>query len=134
VKYIRENFEPSDRLAVLVLSKRTNSVTQRITAAEAIMEPDLQSWLRYRNERDRCEICISMHTLHSEPLGRTKHEVASIRHLYLDFDANGTACVERLLKRENVPRPNYLINTSSGKWQAIWKCESSESRGVRPKL
>jgi hypothetical protein len=120
VAYIRQNFEPADRLAVVVLNKRTNSVAQRIAAAQQITEPDFQSWLRYRNNRDRCEIFISMNALHPNALGRTKQDVAAIRHVYLDFDVNGTAALERLLKREDVPKPNYLIvhptnGRSSGK-------------------
>jgi len=123
VTYIRENFEPADRLAVVVLNKRTNSVTQRIAAAETIMEPDFQAWLRCRNDRDRCEIYISMNALHPNAQGRTKHDVAAIRHIYLDFDEGGTAAVERLLKRDDVPKPNYLISSSPDKWQVVWKVE-----------
>jgi hypothetical protein len=121
VKYIRGNFDPADRLAVLVLNKRTNSVTQRIAAAKKIMESDFQSWLRYQNDRARSEIYISMNALHPNAPGRMKQDVATIRHIYLDFDVEGTATVERLLKRPDLPKPNYLINTSSDKWQVVWK-------------
>jgi hypothetical protein len=123
VTYIRENFEPADRLAVVLLNKRTNSVIQRIATAETMAELDFQSWLRYRNTRDRCEVYISMNALHSNAQGRTKHDVATIRHVYLDFDVNGTAAVEELLKREDLPKPNYLINTSPDKWQVTWRVE-----------
>jgi hypothetical protein len=123
VAYIRDNFKPADRLALVVLNKRTTSVTQRIAATEKIMEPDFQSWLRYRNDRDRCEIYISMNALHPNAQGRTKQDVARIRHIYLDFDADGTAAVERLLKRQDTPKPNYLINSSPDKWQVVWKVE-----------
>jgi hypothetical protein len=49
--------------------------------------------------------------------------VAVIRHVYLDVDENGTAAVEALLKREDVPKPNYLINSSPDKWQVVWKVD-----------
>ncbi|PWT96954.1 MAG: hypothetical protein C5B51_32350 [Terriglobia bacterium] len=119
--YVRENFEPADRLAVVVLNKRTNSVIQRIATAEAIAEPAFQAWLHHRNEHDRSEIYISMNALHANATGRTKRDIAAIRHIYLDFDTDGTAAVERLLKRGDTPKPNYLINTSPDKWQVIWK-------------
>lgn len=54
---------------------------------------------------------------------RTKESIAAIRHIYLDFDENGTAAVQDLLKREDIPEPNYLLNTSPGKWQVTWKVE-----------
>ena len=123
VTYIRGNFEPSDCLAVVVLNKGTNAVTQRIGTAQTIMEPDFQSWLSDRNERDHSEIYISMNALHPHAKGRTKHDIAAIRHIYLDFDVDGTAAVERLVKRRDLPTPNYLINTSADKWQVVWKVD-----------
>jgi hypothetical protein len=42
--------------------------------------------------------------------GRTKADVAVIRHVYLDFDERGTEYVENLLKRSDLPQPNYFLN------------------------
>ena len=122
--FIRENFEPSDRLAVVALNKRTHSVTQRVAPAEAIVGADFQSWLFSKNERDRCEIYISMNALRPDARGRTKEEVEAIRHVYLDFDVDGTAAIERLLTRTDVPKPNYVVSSSPDKWQVIWKVAS----------
>jgi hypothetical protein len=119
-KYIRENFEPSDRLAVVLLNKRSGSVMQRVARAEKIASTDFQAWLRYQNAQ-RCEIYLSMNSLREDARGRTKAEVAVIRHIYLDFDDNGTQAVEALLKREDLPKPNYLVNSSPDKWQVVWK-------------
>ena len=49
VTFIRDNFEPTDRFAIVVLNKRTNSVIQRIATAKTITEPDFQNWLRNQN-------------------------------------------------------------------------------------
>ena len=121
--FIRENFELTDRLAVVALNKRTNSVTQRIASAEAILESDFQAWLIPRNELDRCEIYISMNALSATAQGRTKQDIAAIRHVFLDFDVDGTAAVERLLKRKDLPKPNYVVSSSPEKWQVMWKVE-----------
>jgi hypothetical protein len=48
-----------------------------------------------------------MNTLKEGAGRRTKEDVDRIRHVYLDFDDNGTAAVEALLKREDMPEPNY---------------------------
>jgi len=121
-RYIRENFEPTDRLAIVLLNKRSGSVTQRLASAEKIAAADFQAWLRYHNAR-RSEIYISMNALNDGARGRTKADVAIIRHVYLDFDENGTAAVEALVKREDLPKPNYLVNSSPDKWQVVWKVE-----------
>jgi len=120
--FIEQNFAPTDRLAVVLLQKRAGSVIQRIASAGKIAEPDFQAWLRRQNAQ-RYEVYISMNALKQGATGRTKADVAAIRHLYLDLDENGTAAVEALLKREDLPKPNYLVNSSPGKWQVLWKVE-----------
>jgi hypothetical protein len=119
-KYIRDNFEPGDRLAIVLLNKRTGAVMQRVAGAEKIASPDFQAWLRFQNSQ-RCEVYVSMNALREAARGRTKADIAVIRHVYLDFDENGTEAVEVLLKREGLPKPNYLINSSPDKWQVVWK-------------
>jgi hypothetical protein len=119
-RFIEENFEPSDRLAVVLLNKRTGSVTQRIASAERIAAPEFQAWLRHRNAQKE-EIYISMNTLREDARSRTKSDIQAIRHLYLDFDENGTEAVDRLIRRQDMPLPNYQISSSPGKWQVVWK-------------
>ena len=121
-EYIEENFEPSDRLAIVLLNKRTGTVTQRIASAERIAAPDFQACLRYRNAQ-RDEIYISMNTFREDARGRTKSDIQAIKHLYLDFDENGTEAVDRLICRQDLPLPNYQISSSPGKWQVVWKVE-----------
>lgn len=124
-QYIRDNFEPDDRLAVVLLNKRTNQVVQRIGAAERIAEEPFQSWLRHMNAQ-RFEVYISMNALHGDAQGRTKEDIEAVRHIYLDFDKDGTKAVEALTARTDVPPPNYLINSSPDKWQAIWRVTGFE--------
>jgi len=121
-RYLQDNFRSDDRLAVVLLNKWTHSVIQRLAAAEAIAEPEFQEWLMHQNAQ-RHEVYLSMNALAPTAKGRTKADVAAIRHVYLDFDTDGTVAVETLLKRSGLPKPNYLINTSPDKWQVVWKVE-----------
>ena len=121
--FIRENFGPGDRLAVVLLNKRRQEVIQRLAAAESIAAPDFQSWLRHKNDVEKFEVYLSLNALKESAEGRTKADVAVIRHLFLDFDENGTAAVEKLLKRGDLPKPNYVTSTSPGKWQVLWRVE-----------
>ena len=52
---------------------------------------------------------------------RDKADVAEIRHVYLDFDENGTAAAGAVLNRTDLPTPNFLVNTSKDKWQVVWR-------------
>ena len=86
--YLKENFEPSDRLAVVLVHKPTRGVLQRLATAEQIAAPDFQGWLRHKNA-DPHEVYIAMNALKDGARGRTKADVATIWHIYLDFDDQG---------------------------------------------
>ena len=119
-KYIRDNFEPADRLAVVVLDKRTGSVTQRIATAERIAAPVFLAWLRYENAQRR-EVYISMNALRPDARGRTKEDVGAIRHIYLDLDENGPRALHVIFNRQDLPVPSHKVNTSPNKWQVVWR-------------
>src|SRR5712692_4046997 len=128
--YLRASFEPTDRLAVVLVNKRPDSVIQRIATAEKIASQDFQAWLRYQNSQ--CyEIYVSMNALREGAKGRTKGDVAVIRHVYLDFDDNGTAAVRDLFKRQDLPTPSHVLNTSPDKWQVTWRVEGFTKNELR---
>jgi len=122
VRYIRENFKPEDHIAMVLIQKETHRVVQRIATAEKVASLEFQAWLRHQNA-SRFEVYVSMNALKTGSRSRTKDDVAEIRHVYLDFDDNGTAAVQALLKRDDVPQPNYLVNSSPDRWQVVWKVE-----------
>jgi hypothetical protein len=122
VHYLGGNFAPSDRLAIVLVNHRGRAAIQRIASAEGIAQPDFQAWLEDQNEH-RFEIYISMNALHPWATGRTKQDVAQVRHIYLDFDENGTGALKRVLESQEVPTPNYVISSSPEKWQTIWKVD-----------
>lgn len=122
VRYIRENFRPEDRIAIVLIQKETRRVIQHVATAERISRPDYQARLRHSNA-SRHEVYIGMNPVREGSRSRTKADIAQIRHVYLDFDENGTAAVQALLRRDDVPEPNYLVNTSPDRWQVVWKVE-----------
>ena len=134
--YIRSNFEAKDRLAVVLLNKQLHGVIQRLATAEAIAAPDFQDWLAELNGK-QYEVYISMNALHENANGRTKADVMRVRHVYLDFDVNGRVAVDHLLRRKELPKPNYLISTSPDKWQVIWRVtgiEKDQAEGLQKAL
>lgn len=95
--YIYDHFEPQDRLAIVIVNRRTRSATQRLASAEAIASPEFQSWLRDKNAQ-QYEIYISMNALHANARGREKEDVENVRHVYLDLDHDAAATVQELLR------------------------------------
>jgi hypothetical protein len=96
VSYLRDNFNVEDRIAVVLLNKRSGAVLQRVTPIERVVAPEYQAWLRHMNAQ-KYEVYISMNTLKDRTYRRTKADVDQIRHVYLDFDEDGTAAVRKLL-------------------------------------
>jgi hypothetical protein len=122
VRYLRDNFHPGDRIAVVLIQKQTHRVIQRIATVDKIGGREFQAWLRHANA-NRFEVYVGMNTLNPGARSRTKEDIAAVRHIYLDFDHNGTAAVQSMIQRDDLPEPNYLVNSSPGKWQVVWRVE-----------
>lgn len=132
-QYLNENFEPSDRIAILVLNRSRGETTQRLTSAEKASSPEFQAWLRYKNANG-ADIYVGMNPLKQDASTRTKDDVETIRHLYLDLDHGGSTALEAIKNSGLVPQPNYVLNTSPDKFQMVWKVEGitlEEAEGLQ---
>ena len=121
-RYIQENFESADWLAVVLRNQATNQTVQRIASAQNIASPEFQSWLRYKNANG-FEIYLSLNTLKEHAHGRTKGDIQKIRHLYLDLDEAGRHKLAAIYQSPAIPPPNYVLETSPQKYQVIWRVE-----------
>ena len=119
-EYILDNFEPTDRIAMLVLNRDFGETIQRITSAQKAASPEFQAWLRYKNANGS-DIYIGMNPLRQDAPTRTKEEIDSIRHVYLDLDHGGPDALESIEHSSLVPKPNYVLNSSPEKYQVVWK-------------
>jgi hypothetical protein len=120
--YIGDNFKPSDRIAVLVLNRNLGETTQRITTAQKAASPEFQAWLRYKNANG-ADIYVGMNPLKQDASTRTKDDIETIRHLYIDLDHGGSTALDAIKNSDLVPQPNYVLNTSPDKFQVVWKVE-----------
>ena len=104
-----------------VPSRKSGETLQRITTAKNAASEDFQEWLRHKNLGS--DVYVGMNTLKSEAHGRTKDDIETIRHLYLDIDRDGPTALEAMESSGLVPRPNYVLETSPQKYQVVWKVE-----------
>ena len=121
-EYILDNFELTDRIAMLVLNRDFGETIQRITSAQKAASPEFQAWLRYKNANGS-DIYIGMNPLKKDAPTRTKEEIESIRHVYLDLDHCGPEALASVENSSVVPKPNYVLDSSPGKYQVVWKVE-----------
>jgi hypothetical protein len=123
VEYVRWLFEPSDRLAVLVRNRDRGQTTQRISTAGKIIDDSFQHWLRFKNQKQLADIYVGMNPLKREARARTKEDIHSIRHLYLDLDHEAQHSLAAIEQSNLVPQPNVVIETSPAKFQLVWRVE-----------
>jgi hypothetical protein len=113
----------SDRIAVLVLDRRTGEATQRITSAHKAGSAKFQAWLRYKNAKG-ADVYVGMNPLKKNASTRTKGDIDTIRHLYIDLDHGGPTALKAIRNSVLVPQPNFVLDTSPGKHQVVWKVET----------
>src|SRR5271156_6885363 len=119
-EYVRELFEPADNAAILVRNRETGKAVQRIAKAETIATPEFQAWLAARSAAG-CDVYVGMNPIKDGAYSRTKENIKGIRHVYLDLDENGDKSLEAIRNSTEVPPPNFVLDTSPGKHQVVWK-------------
>jgi hypothetical protein len=121
-EYVFALHEPSDQVAVLVRNRTRHQTTQRILPAEAIANAPFQSWLHQQNESG-ADIFIGMNPLRAGSRSRTKEQIREVRHTYLDLDEEAGASLQAIHTSGDVPPPNFVLDTSPGKHQVVWRVE-----------
>jgi DNA primase RepB-like protein len=118
--YVRELFDAADNVAVLVRNRGTGKALQRIANAEIVASPQFQEWLAMHNAAG-ADVFVGMNPVKEGAFSRTKDNIKDIRHIYLDLDRNGEASLAAIRNSTDVPAPNFVLDTSPGKHQVVWK-------------
>jgi RepB DNA-primase from phage plasmid len=119
-EYVRELFEPTDNAAILVRDRGTGKTVQRITKSETIASPEFQAWLAARSAAGS-DVYVGMNPIKDGAYIRTKENIKNIRHAYLDLDKNGDESLAAIRNSTEVPPPNFVLDTSPGRHQVVWK-------------
>ena len=119
-EYVRELFGPADNAAILVRNCSTGHTVQTIAKAEAIASPGFQTWMANQNAGGS-DVFIGMNPINDGAYNRTKGNIKDIRHVYLDLDRNGDEALVAIRNSVEVPAPNFVLDTSPGKHQVVWK-------------
>jgi RepB DNA-primase from phage plasmid len=121
-EYVFALHGPSDQVAVLVRNRIRQQTTQRILPAGTIAGAPFQSWLHQQNESG-ADIFIGMNPVRDGSRSRTKEQIREVRHTYLDLDEEAGASLQAIRTSGDVPPPNFILDTSPGKHQVVWRIE-----------
>ena len=121
-EYMNSWYQPTDRIAIFLRNYATGESFQRIVTAEKAASDRFQAWIQFLN-RTGGNLYSSVNALHPTASGRTKADIDRILGVHMEVDHGGTFAVERLLHDHRVPRPTFLINSSVGRYQLLWKVD-----------
>jgi len=124
-EYVLALHEPLDHVAILVRNRNREQTMQRILPAEVIASPPFQAWLKEQNQCG-ADIFIGMNPMKPGIPNRTKENVREIRHVYLDLDEDAGASLHAVRTSGDVPSPNFILDTSPGKHQVVWRVEGMD--------
>ncbi len=96
----------------MLIDRQSGEVRQKFATADKIGSPPFQAHLRAANASGK-DVYISMNTVAREATGRTKADIETIRHIYLDIDVGGRAAVDKILNAEDMPNSHHILNTST---------------------
>lgn len=119
-EYVRELFGPDDNVAILVRNRSTGHTVQTISKAQTIADAPFQSWLANQNASGY-DVFAGMNPIKDGAFSRTKQNIREIRHVYLDLDRKADQALEVIRNSAEVPAPNFVLDTSPGKHQVVWK-------------
>ena len=119
-EYVRELFGPEDNAAILLRNRSTGHTVQTISKAETIASPEFQTWLASQSAIGY-DVFMGMNPIKDGAHNRTKGDIKDIRHAYLDLDRKGEEALEAIHNSNEVPAPNFVLDTSPGKHQVVWK-------------
>jgi len=121
-EYVLALHKPADNVAVLLRNRVRGQTLQRITSAETVASPEFQRWIAEQN-RAGSDVFVGMNPLKDGASNRTKDNVKEIRHVYLDLDEDAKAALANVRDSQDTPPPNFVIDSSPGKHQVVWRIE-----------
>jgi hypothetical protein len=125
-EYVFALHQPDDHAAVLVRNRSRKQTIQRILPVEAIASEAFQNWLQKQNQSG-ADIFIGMNPVKAGSRSRTKEQIREVRHAYLDLDEEAGASLQAIRTSGDVPPPNFVLDTSPGKHQVVWRVEGLDT-------
>jgi P4 family phage/plasmid primase-like protien len=124
-KLIHETRKYTDKNGIIKAETRDNfqSLEQLLQPATLDQIVDLQN--------DGWHVYITMNAFINGVTRRLKKNVAAIRTVYVEFDENGEAGLDKIdadVKAGLVPEPHFILESSPGKYYVIWRVTGFDVR------
>jgi hypothetical protein len=119
ITFLSTAYQAGDWIAVFLKMYRTGQVAQRVMPVARVTRAPFQTWLRHLNAQG-WNVYVSVNAVqpgHS----RTRQAIASVRHVFLEVDADGPGLLASLTTRPDLPPPSYVLHSSPGRLHVFWR-------------
>lgn len=120
LRFLTTAYEPHDWVAVLLKSSRGGRVAQRVGPITWIKSPRFQAWLRAENASG-ANVYASVNSVVPNQRSRRREAIQSIRHVFIDVDAEATSVLKAIASRRDLPPPSYVLRSSPGRAHVLWR-------------
>src|SRR5829696_2660958 len=121
VRFLRTAYDAADWVAVFLKTYRTGEVAQRVLPVSAAASARFQAWLRHLNANG-WNVYVSVNAV-LPGRSRTRRSIASVRHVFLEKDADGPGLLAALTTRPDLPPPSYVLHSSPGRLHVLWRTQ-----------
>jgi hypothetical protein len=119
-EFLSEWFGAEETFALLLRHADPSRTRQRIVRQGDLFKANYLGWLAHENAHGS-NVYFSVNPLLSGAKKRTKNAIAEARALYLDLDEDGDRKMAAIRASDSVPPPSFIICTSPGKYQILWR-------------
>jgi len=126
LRFLRTAYEPNDWIAVFLKSYETGQVAQRVGPRSLITSRRFQAWLRWRNLL-HWNIYVSVNAVTPHQRARTRDSIASIRHVFVEADRDGTQVLAAIAKHPDLPGPSYVLYSSPDRIHVFWRASGFDA-------
>jgi len=119
-EFLAQWFDVEDTFALVLRHADPSRTRQRIVRQGDLFKSNYLGWLAHENAHG-ANVYFSVNSLLPDARKRTKNSIAEPRALYLDLDEDGDRKLAAIRASANVPPPTFVIRTSPGKCQVLWR-------------
>jgi hypothetical protein len=119
-EFLAEWFGAEDTFALLLRHADPFRTRQRIVRQGDLLKSNYLGWLAHENAHGS-NVYFSVNSILPNARKRTKNAIAEARALFLDLDEDGDRKMAAIRASDSVPPPSFIISTSPGKYQILWR-------------
>lgn len=75
-------------------------------------------------------IYVGVNAIRAGHRTRTRDAIAAVRHVFVEADHDGTAILERIRSRLDLPAPSYILHSSPDRVHVFWRAKGFDATGL----